>query len=91
MDADLEPVVTLELSLFEAWAVHMFLVQNEAEVRQAILQEAAASRDVQRFKQPLLTTQRALAKVKAGIDLTFLECKRRWPRVPTDDLREDDE
>lgn len=94
MDADLEPVVTLELSLFEAWAVYTFLLQNEAEVSLTIREMTLSGRadKAMSYKQPLATTQRALGKVKLAIDQTFLEVKRRWPRTPEpDDLREDDE
>jgi hypothetical protein len=82
MNDDAEPVIRLELSLFEAWAVYTHLVRNESETVQCVWQlgltghaeEAAA------LKQPLLTTQRTLTKVKAGLDAALLECKRRWPR-----------
>jgi hypothetical protein len=92
MDADLEPVVKLELSLFEAWAVYTFLLQNETEVALTVRNQALAGQEVAGYRQPLRTTQRALAKVKAALDETFLETKRRWPRTPEpDDMREDDE
>ena len=92
MDKDIEPVVTLELSLFEAQAVYSFLLMNQAEVRACLRHRQMQGWDDGGLKQPLLTTERALAKVKAALDVVFLETKRRWPRVPeADDLREDDE
>lgn len=92
MDKDLEPVVTLELSLFEAWAVYTFLLQNEAQIELTIRQLALGGRGTEAgsYKQPLATTQRTLAKVKAGIDVTFHEVKRRWPGREEDYPREED-
>lgn len=87
MNDDIEPVVRLELSIFEALAVYMLLVQNEAQVLLTIQTRALHEQGHGGLKQPALTTQRALAKVKEGVDVALIECKRRYPRqtVTADD------
>jgi hypothetical protein len=82
MDPQTEPVVRLDLSLFEALAAYDAMISKNGEVQLKVRQSVALQKfdEAYALEHAERTRSRSIAKLKTAIDDTLVECKRRFAK-----------